>query len=90
MNKTKKLSEKFNEIVNKEFSVEQLAEINAKNKTAEYISCCATHDYCDANMLMDEAFTSVIGREIDLQNENDCQLWSNAWDLSKDNDFKTI
>lgn len=82
------LSARFNEIVNREFSVEQLIEVNAKNKTDEYIGCCGTHDYCDANMLMDEAFTEVIGREVDVLSEDDCQLWSDAWDLSKDNEFK--
>lgn len=51
------------------------------------IECCATHDHCDANMLMDEAYTEIVGHEIDLQNQDETQLWSNAWDLSKGNNF---
>lgn len=87
-NKTFAVSNKFSKLINESFSKKELKETIAKNKTAEYENCCATQDYCDANMIMDEAFTQVIGHEIDLQNDEDLQIWNEAWDLSKASDFK--
>ena len=48
---------------------------------------CYTHDYCDSNMVMDEAFTNVVGREIDLQSDEDRKLWGPAWTMAKANRF---
>ena len=87
-NKTHELSNKFSLLVNKAFTKKELKDTISKNKTIEYENCCATHDYCDANMIMDEAFTEIIGYEIDLQNDADLDLWNNAWALSKANYFK--
>lgn len=57
----------------------------------------ATHDYVDANMAMDEAFTNIMGRnfvffddeilESKKQNEIDTDYVNEAWALAKDNDF---
>jgi hypothetical protein len=57
------------------------------NTTTDYSDCCATHNYCDANMPMDEAFTKVVGREIDLQSQEDILIWNMAWKHARDNDF---
>ena len=56
---------------------------------------CATHDYCDANMVMDEAFHKVLGRGMYLikesateeQKQADTDLWNAAWTLAKHNQF---
>lgn len=54
---------------------------------------CASHDFCDANMLMAPAFAEVVGREITLPGEAeedptlepqaraDVGLWNDAWGL---------
>lgn len=82
-----RLSNEFSRIVNREFSNEELAEVVKRNNTPEYTDCCATHDFCDANELMAEAFKTVFGREVDPQNEDDCESWNIAWSLSKDSHF---
>ena len=46
-------------------------------------SDCASHDFCDANEAMSEAFMSVTGREINGDNEADCLLWNDAWSFAK-------
>lgn len=55
--------------------------------------CCASHDHCDANMVMDTAFRVVVGRgctlpsdvESDLslasRERSDVALWNAAWNL---------
>jgi len=44
---------------------------------------CPTADVCDSNLLMDEAFTKVVGHGIDLQSSDDAELWNNAWTTAK-------
>ena len=47
---------------------------------------CASHDYCDANEVMDAAFSDVMGRstipddEEAFISEEDTDLWNRAWD----------
>lgn len=84
-----RISDAFSKEVQEALTPEQIAEVIAKNNTDEYQGVCATHDYVDANMLMDAAFKSVTKREIDLQNKNDVELWGWAWNLSKNRSFKT-
>lgn len=74
-----------------------MAEIIRRNKTPEYQGGCATHDFCDSNMVMDAAFTEVMGRdyiffdddkpETENQNSQDTGLINAAWSLAKKNDF---
>lgn len=91
------LSDEFSRLIVEAFTADQLAETIAKNHTAEYAGLCATHDYCDANMVMDEAFINIIGRdyiffddehpETEEQNKQDVALENAAWGLSKSKDF---
>ena len=47
---------------------------------------CASHDYCDANEIMDAAFSDVMGRSTIPDNEEafiseeDTDLWNCAWE----------
>ena len=40
---------------------------------------CHSHDFCDANMAMCEAFESVTGKTPDGDNEAEATLWGTAW-----------
>ena len=80
----KKLAETFHGIVRRELT-EHLEAIDAENAVRD--DCCATHDHCDANMLMVEAFETALGREIDLMDGDDVRLWDGAWDLAIANGF---
>ena len=46
---------------------------------------CASHDYCDANQSMLDAFEKVMGREYNY--EQDTDLVNDAWTLSKISNF---
>ena len=64
----------------------QFAEIKRRNSTPEYLGdICASHDFCDANMIMFFAFKEVLGREpnIGTDEEADCEIWSGAWNIAK-------
>jgi|TARA_R110001583_G_C5603609_1_gene404711 hypothetical protein len=63
-----------------------LIEIDAENATRDD-SSCASHDYCDANMAMFEAFTAVYYRDPDMTSQPDLDLMNAAWDETKANGF---
>lgn len=68
----------------------ELPEILARNRALRAEggrSSCATHDFCDANMLMADAFLAVTGREPDCESDADAALWSDAWDLAARYEF---
>lgn len=46
---------------------------------------CASHDFCDANMVMLEAFEAIAGREIDpgTMTDADRDAWSAAWNVAR-------
>ncbi len=77
----------FARIVRESFDKDQMVEVNARNATPEYESCCATHDFCDANELMAEAFVEILGRDPEVCDEADCLVWNKAWTLAKENGF---
>jgi hypothetical protein len=91
------LSNEFSRIVSSWCSAEQLAEINRLNALPQNVGCCASHDYYDTNMAMDEAFTKTFGREFTFFNDDepetevgnsiDTDYFNAAWELSKQNKF---
>jgi hypothetical protein len=80
------LSETFVAIVNRDLS-EHLVEINRRNTTQDGTGACATHDFCDANLLMHEAFVATMGREPDSASDADAELWGAAWYAAKASRF---
>lgn len=78
---------------------EQLAEANRRNATPEYAGCCATHDWCDANVAMASAFHHFGVETLDTATPEErethgCPLspecdacWNEAWTLAKQSGF---
>lgn len=89
MNDITRLSQAFTTVVRSNFTIKELREINKRNKAYEitHPGCCATHDFCDANMLMAEAFHNAFKREPDVGSEEDAQLWSAAWNDARTRKF---
>lgn len=87
-----KLSFYFSRIVREELK-DELPEIIRLN-AEEYRDreCCATHDFCDANMLMDEAFRQAMGKDLNAPPMEyffeDLQIWNAAWSQAKRNNFR--
>lgn len=68
---------------------DQMEAINRKNMyNPEYKECCATHDYCDANIVMLNAFESALGTEFDPRQQYYADLANAAWDVAKIHRFK--
>lgn len=81
------LSSEFSKLLTTELSTEQLQDVVRLNNTELYADCCASHNFLDANEVMSEAFVSLFGRQIDLQNPKELTVWNEAWDLSKKSNF---
>jgi hypothetical protein len=80
------LADAFAAIVRRDLR-EHLPEINRRNATPEYACACATHDFCDANVLMQEAFEDLFLRETDPASDLDVWLWNEAWSVAKARGF---
>lgn len=84
------LAAKFIEFIEDELTSEELREVRERNLRADYIDCCATHDFCDANMVMQDAFQELYP-ELTLDaiiNDDHCiAVWNKAWTLAKIHDF---
>lgn len=83
------LANNFSRVLN-EWIPEFLFEVNLRNKEQSYIDggFCATHDFCDPNRAMIDAFVSVFGREPNSLCQKDNLLINNAWNLAKTAGFK--
>ena len=79
------LAKQFTKVLNEWLTPEQLAEVRRLNATPEYARCCATHNYCDANQAMLDAFAETFGR--DYQSD-DVDVINEAWDRAKAKEFK--
>lgn len=76
------LADRFAQVLRRWLTDEQWATMRRRNATIGN-GLCASHDFCDANMAMDEAFTVIMGREINLEDEHgDNALWNSAWDIA--------
>lgn len=66
-----------------EIGMERLAEVFRRNAAEVNPSVCHSHDFCDANVLMADAFACVVGRRVDIESDEDASLWNGAWFLAK-------
>lgn len=60
-----------------------------ENAAEDSASICHSHDFCDANMAMDEAFRNLgvdpqkIWGDDWASNEDAAKLWNDAWSIAK-------
>ena len=72
----------------REWLGDQINEVNRLNKLEGYSSdICHSHDFCDPNQAMIDAFKTVINREIDFNSESDIELINDTWDACKQSNF---
>ena len=83
----KKIALEFIRLLIEEIGTDNFFEMLNRNRFEMDSGVCHSHDFCDANMVMDQAFTNVMGRETDvcdgINDANDTQIWNRAWDMAK-------
>ena len=79
------IAEAFSEVLRQRLSKDEFSEMKQLNETDPDggSSICASHEFCDANIAMDTAFTQVTGREADACSEEDAAICSDAWELAR-------
>ena len=85
-----KLAREFCRVVRREIP-QHMSEISERNrqyrKDFPGKHVCATHDFCDANELMNEAWETVVDRGMIPCRREDAELWGNAWDTASNAGF---
>lgn len=82
-----KLANAFSTILN-EWIPEKIFEVNLRNMEPSYNGCCATHDFCDPNQAMIDAFKKLYGKEPSIHNKMHNSVINESWNLAKANKFK--
>lgn len=82
------IGEEFARQILAEFPADTIAEIRRLNAIYDPL-CCATHNFCDANMVMLDAF-NVIGEPASIDFDDDsaghdraADIWNAAWAHAK-------
>lgn len=87
MTTIEQLSQEFTKVITNWLTPDQVAEVNKRNATPAYEGMCGTHDFCDANQAMIDAWNIVCPGQ-DLFSEENWLIAGHAWNLSKTNQFK--
>jgi hypothetical protein len=82
------LAKEFSRVIRDTLSLAQLAECVRRNAANPDPAICHSHDFCDANMAMAEAWENLssIPCGADCPDEVNA-VWNHAWDIAKDADF---
>lgn len=80
------LANRFCALLLETIGADGIAYCQERNKS--YGSACPSHDLCDANEVMDEAFIDVVGSEMDCESDGDITLWNAAWTIARANNYK--
>ena len=83
------LAKEFARVLRSWLNDDQWESMLRLNKKGRSPLICHSHDFCDANMAMDEAFKNL-GVDQETQwgddwasNEEASALWNKAWDIAK-------
>jgi hypothetical protein len=100
IDQVEQLARNFSSVLKGWLTGEELSEAIRLNKEEDDHNVCHSHDFCDANMAMHEAFVNLYGREFTFYDEEipesdrissiDTMIWNRAWSIAKENEFFTI
>ena len=86
-----KLAQAFSVVLQEWLSSSEMRAVIEANKCESDSHVCHSHDFCDANTAMLEAWESVFGRApswlTDSDDDSEIVVWNGAWDIAKAADF---
>jgi hypothetical protein len=83
------IANEFASILLENVGEENLREINRRNAAEKNSDICHSHDFCDANICMHDAFVSLAYNPM-FDEENIVKAWVKAWNLAKKNRFEIV
>lgn len=84
---TSELAHEFSRVLREWLTDDEMEQVIERNAEVDDPRVCASHDFCDANMAMYEAFERVMGHPIDTRKKADVAMWDKAWNMAKASDF---
>ena len=85
------LARHFIETLRSWLTAEQLATVVTRNATSEYARACASHDFCDANEAMAEAYQTTFDVPMPLSEDEGADralvACNSAWALARSAEF---
>lgn len=82
------LATKFSELLRAELGAAKMKEVVKRNRKSHAKGSCASHDFCDANMVMYAAGIALGAWTEDIDTEEYSKLWCDAWDISYNLEFE--
>jgi len=79
------IASEFANVLNDWLTEYEMSEVLRLNGSRAYAACCASHDFCDANMAMIHAFSVITDCDLDLENDAHFDLCNAAWTYAKVN-----
>lgn len=86
------IADGFRSVLRSWLSESDLLEVDRRNKAEKSDSVCHTHDFCDSNMAMLEAFEKVTGRPLFVDGvipDENSDLFNDAWEVAKVDGFSS-
>jgi hypothetical protein len=85
------LAAEFSRMLRETLSTEEMAEVKARNAVEQSPDVCHSHDFCDANMVMDAAGKKLglWSADLDINDQSNMTLWNTAWNIAKCRGFAT-
>lgn len=91
MTQAERLAAEFGNRMRAALSASEFEEMRRRNAEQTCSAICHSHDFCDANMVMDAAFKAVTGHSIGEREEAgnggfsdaELDLWNEAWTIAK-------
>lgn len=79
------LAQTFLAKLQQEIGADQYAEACRRNDTTDRSAgSCASHDFCDANIVMAAAFEDLSGIAVDVDDDQHLTIWNTASDIARD------
>lgn len=83
-----RIAKHFSELLQSEIGIKGIEEASRLNKAELMPGACHSHDFCDSNVLMNQAFIEVTGRQ--PETAQDFTLWLVAWDIAIAKSFNFV
>lgn len=78
-----RLAQAFLRALHEEIGLDNLREASARNQAQKARNICHSHDFCDANMVMADAWQQLTHCEVDVACQSQRDIWNQAWDAAK-------
>jgi hypothetical protein len=90
-NRVRVLARRFAQELRQTLTTGEMDQVLKRNADpAQHAGVCASHDFCDANVCMIDAFELTEGREPEASSDEDTALINEAWNAARAAQFDPV